>query len=495
MPRRSSTRATTRTRPGAGEAGFALIEVMVSLVLLIVLATATLSLIERSGNAAAHTRFRGVAVQLAQQDQDSMRLMSIKSLSNYHVVHDPQTVGGIDYTVESQAEWMRDDATGKVVCDGSSSRVEYAKITSQVTWPNHPTPVVLESYVSPGVRGVALGSLAVKLHNDGTQGTAGIPITFQGQTVTTDSNGCATFAALNPGMSNATWSGATSLPNYVDKNGSNSVIKSVTIAASQNSYVDMMFDRASTITTNFVDNVGNAVKWNTVSASNSGMTAGVRVFGSTSAAKTTSLDSTMLFPFATAYTMYAGSCGGNAPATWDTSGSSSTAGQQIAPPGSSASVNVTLPDVGIQFKQTNTNTNTNTTTTTYPSGKTVAFEPVTGNSKMTGCTDRLGANSPDAPTTSATGVAVTQLPWGQYTACTQVATGVYARRIFNNTPSTTPAGTDAQTRDAIALPAPYAAKASQIANAFLNVTATTTNGTTTYTAGTNTTVNGTACSA
>lgn len=492
MPRIQSRSYSLRSRL-LREDGFALIEVMVSAVLVVVLATATLSIIERAGAVASSDRSRAVATQLAQEDQDSMRLMKITSLSNYHVTHPPQKVDNIDYTVESQAEWMRDDSTGKVVCDGNTTRAEYAKITSKVTWARQTKPVILESYVAPGVKGVSLGSLAVKLHNDGTKGTPGITINFQGQSVSTDSDGCAIFTTLTPGMSNATWSGALFQPNFVDKNGNNSVTKSVTIAASQNSILDAMFDRAGTIPVRFVDDVGNNVKWNTVTAANSGMdNGGVRVFGKTTDPKLQSMDASTLFPFATAYTMYAGSCAGNAPATWDTSGSSSTIGQRIAPPGATAaSVDVPLPDVAVGVRQNGSALN----------GASVSFA-VGSHANMAGCVDKIGAGSSDAPTTAGGNGVVAQLPWGQYVACAPVGTNgsttYYGRRTFFNTPSTTPAATGfGQTRDSptsspITLAAPYAGQVNKIATALINTNRNASTKVVTA-ADANTTVNTTAC--
>lgn len=484
MPRIQSRSYPHRSRL-LREDGFALIEVMVSAVLVVILATATLSIIERAGAVASSDRSRAVATQLAQEDQDSMRLMKITSLSNYHVTHPPQKVDGVNYTVESQAEWMRDDSTGKVVCDGNTTRAEYAKITSKVTWPSQTKPVILESYVAPGVKGVSLGSLAVKLHNDGTKGTPGITINFQGQSVSTDSDGCAIFTTLTPGMSNATWSGALFQPNFVDKNGNSSVSKSVTIAASQNSILDAMFDRAGTIPVRFVDDVGNNVKWNTVTAANSGMdNGGVRVFGKTTDPKLQSMDASMLFPFATAYTMYAGSCSGNAPATWDTSGSSSTIGQRIAPPGATAaSVDVPLPDVAVAVRHKGN----------YQSGMTVSFDQLTTGA-MAGCVDRIGASSPDAPSTSGTNAAVAPLPWGQYTACAPIGTtGSYARKTFYNTPRTT-TGTAAQTQDAnVTLPSTYSSAAGKIATVLLDTTVV--NGNIVGVTGNGTTVSTTKCAA
>src|SRR4051812_31948176 len=67
----------------ASEAGFALIEVLVSAVLVIVLATATLGIIERAGRQAGNDRSRSLATAIAQADQDRLRAMPVAQLYNY----------------------------------------------------------------------------------------------------------------------------------------------------------------------------------------------------------------------------------------------------------------------------------------------------------------------------------------------------------------------------------------------------------------------------
>jgi Tfp pilus assembly protein PilV len=455
----TSRRGRTVRRLLASDSGFALIEVMMSAVLVVVFATALLSVIEKSGQAAGTTRSRGVATQLAQQDQDAMRLMSIKTLAGYHATH-AQTVAGINYSIQSDAEFLRDDAAGQVVCDASSARVEYVKITSAVTWPNHPTPVILESYVAPGVKGSSLGALTVKLHGDGAgRPTSGVNVNFQGQTVTTDSNGCAVFTALDPGTSNATWRGDLGLPMMVDKNGNTNVSTSVSVGSAATSVVDALFDDAATVRASFVDSTGASVSWNRLSAYNSNITSPSSATRSyNQGAKAPSLDASLLFPFATAYSFWAGSCAGNAPATWDTSTNWAHAGEFVAQPAATpatgGALNVTVPTVAVQTSYTGAGLVNGSNTGP------VSFTPDTSVAKMAGCTDAISTSA--GVTTNASSQAITALPWGVYTVCAKIGTlGTtgpktwYGRRQIVNTPSTTTSSSPAQTHDALTLPAPY----------------------------------------
>ena len=100
-----------RPRPaGDGEAGFALIEVIVSAVLLIVLALAMLPVLDISASRAGTNRSRSVASNLAKDEQQRLRSLDVsQSLSNYRGTQ-TKTVDGVDYTVSSRTDWVRDDS-------------------------------------------------------------------------------------------------------------------------------------------------------------------------------------------------------------------------------------------------------------------------------------------------------------------------------------------------------------------------------------------------
>src|SRR4051812_20890528 len=99
--------------------GFGLIEVMVSAVLVVVLALATLKLLDGAQRVSSNNRSRDVAAQLAQSAQDAIRQMPITALAGgYHPGPATQQVGGITYTIDSTADWVQDSG-GPVTCSTS----------------------------------------------------------------------------------------------------------------------------------------------------------------------------------------------------------------------------------------------------------------------------------------------------------------------------------------------------------------------------------------
>src|SRR5205823_4778076 len=91
----------------ADQAGFGLVEVMVSAVLTVLIATATVSSISQSQKTSGRNLARGITASLAEQDQERMRAMRASDLAGFT---DTRIVGqqGIDYTVDSKAEFIQD---------------------------------------------------------------------------------------------------------------------------------------------------------------------------------------------------------------------------------------------------------------------------------------------------------------------------------------------------------------------------------------------------
>ena len=130
-------------RTPRSEAGFALIEVVVSAAVLAIVALAVLSGIDAANGASAREKARAVAASLAEQDQERLRTMPVDMLKS-----PPQApaanVDGVTYTIKSEAKWITDDVGGSPACGVSSgeNQVEYLQIkttvTSNVVGPPHP---------------------------------------------------------------------------------------------------------------------------------------------------------------------------------------------------------------------------------------------------------------------------------------------------------------------------------------------------------------------
>jgi Tfp pilus assembly protein PilV len=359
----------------SGDGGFALVEVMVSAVLLIVLATATLNIIDQSSRTSAQTRMRATATGLAQEDQDEMRVMSVSQLDQRDRTY-TKTINDINFTVRSTAQWVRD--SGDVTCDSATDRVEYLKTTSYVTWPGHTSdPVTLESYVSPGVEALSTGALMVKLHTDPGVGVQGQTVRLSsGQSGLTDINGCVMFTGLDAGTITASWDGTTA--DYVDRNGIQTPSESVVIGAGQTAQLDRMWDRAGNAVVRWIDEnrqgivpdtpqttpgggIGAGVVNSLITRPTYAATLQTRFFDNqtNSVAANTPLDPHIvpvtvaggttkvseLFPFTQAYTIFAGGCTANVPPV------SYTAPQvRIPSAGDSTQVDVLVPTTTITLR-------------------------------------------------------------------------------------------------------------------------------------------------
>src|SRR3954454_4723870 len=108
----------------SSESGFAMIEVIVSAMVLAICALAVLSGIDGAQGSSAREKARAVAGSLAEADQERMRAMSVETL--LAIPQQPSvTIDGATYTVKSEAAWVNDDTGGTPSCGNSSNNSEY----------------------------------------------------------------------------------------------------------------------------------------------------------------------------------------------------------------------------------------------------------------------------------------------------------------------------------------------------------------------------------
>jgi Tfp pilus assembly protein PilV len=344
MPSIPCRRNPSAPQSARGEAGFALIEVMVSAVLLIVLALATLSVIDKTQETSSNNRSRDVAAQIAQSEQDAIRQLPISALAGgYHPGDAIKPVAGISYTVSSSADWVTDSG-GAVTCS-TSGRVAYLKSTTAVTWPGMGSikPVTADAIVDPGVAalGANKGALTVLLSRADGTGTSGIIVTAGGVSGETDDNGCAVLANLDAGPQTLTYNAA----GYVDKDSNQSVSKAVTIGAGTIAQASGLYDVAGKINTTIVDDstpTAQPADWplpNTVAMDHAQR--------STPTLFTIPIDATLsnasvaVFPFSSSYKAYVGSCAGNDPSNTLYTNGGAAPGAQVNP-GQTKSVTLTM---------------------------------------------------------------------------------------------------------------------------------------------------------
>jgi len=347
--------APARSTPPSA-AGFALIEVVVSGLIAVIVTGGVIGLINSTGRAGAEERHRSQAFSIAQEDQARLRSTQIAELET---AMQPQTVtlNGTAYTVTSSATFVR-DSTGTTSC-GSEARADYVRLGSKVTWPTMRTGVapVIESIVSPvtGSLDPSHGTLTISVFNGAVPPVpisgAGISATGTGAfSGSTDSKGCALFGGQPAGNYTVTPSLGSE---YVDFNGKTPEPFTATITAGSTSAIEKVYDKKSSVkvlfsTRNASGTVTTGASADAITAGATGLTSGVKTFGTPGAAPVTEISAAPLFPFSYSYNFYAGSCSTNKPEA----GSANV----IAPAGESAEATVQLPPLYLTVKNSSGNT-------------------------------------------------------------------------------------------------------------------------------------------
>ncbi len=324
------------------ERGSVLIEVLVSAVMLVIATGGVFSALGAATRSTAEERHRAQAEGLAQADLTRMRTMRISALANLHeskVV----TIEKTPYTVESAAEFET-DKTGTASCEKSTASADYIQIRSTITWPSlgSRAPVVDQSLVAPPNGSVSAnsGSLAIQIENAENGGVEGVGLsgtgagTFSG---VTGSNGCAIFGDLPAGNYTLTISGSS----LVDKNGEAPKPQSTSVVEESTNTLTLQYDHAGEIAVSFQTMVeGKLVpsSADSVVAFNSGMQA-PKTFG-TLGTPVGEVHATPLFPFTSAYSVYAGSCEEDNPGA---SAPEGAVGEAVVSAGGSTPVTIVLP--------------------------------------------------------------------------------------------------------------------------------------------------------
>jgi prepilin-type N-terminal cleavage/methylation domain-containing protein len=194
-------------RPRRGpraDAGFTLIEVLVSALLVVFIAAAASKALITTSHTSADQRLRSQADGLATQDQERLRGLSDDQLLNLTQSR-TSTVNGTAFTVQSTSTW--EDTSGATSCH--STAAAYYHIVSTVSWnegfSNQSASIQEDSLLSRPVAGdlltqvtdqtgAALNGVSVSTTGPATSSSAG-PLAQTGQT---DANGCIMFAGLTP---------------------------------------------------------------------------------------------------------------------------------------------------------------------------------------------------------------------------------------------------------------------------------------------------------
>ena len=311
----------------SGDAGFSLIEVMASALVLIIVATGILVGLEGSSKASGQSRMRNLAANLAQNDQERLRIFRGSELSNLDSgwQSKPVRVGEnntVDFEVRSTGDFVSE--TNQSAGCTATAKADLVKIVSTVRWPGARRPVRIESLLAPpvGSFGPNQGSAVLKLTN-----AAGGPVQGANATISpgvinpatraTNAEGCALFAYITAGSYQISYDEQ----GWVDPEGNQAVTVPASVLGQQITTYQKSYDRAASVEVKAYtvrDGEGPTVtqnsSWASLSMRHSGMgSAGLRLI--TPTAQTTELhafSANRLYPFATPYGVHTGDCTANA---------------------------------------------------------------------------------------------------------------------------------------------------------------------------------------
>jgi type II secretory pathway pseudopilin PulG len=342
--------------PPGSQAGFMLIEVVVSALLVGLIAIGTLSGFESAGRARVDQRAHAQATQLIGQDEERLRGLTTTQLaqlgtaeSHYETengmcLEKPATAWlyynkantsfcektafagttytGLVFTITSSAEFV--SATKeKLTCEVPAGTADYIRTKSTATWSSLGSrpPVTQSSIISTssGAR------LLVKVENQAKEPVEGANVTAEGTslsaTETTPPAGCVVFGALNAQTDKI----SVAKSNWVDVNGKNPASKEYTVSAGTLGELAFKIAAPGTIAATFESNeiFTEAIKGVSFVAYQANITTPPSYFVKETAGGVPQhvAELTGLFPFAKLegtwkpepYTVYAGDCKKNEP--------------------------------------------------------------------------------------------------------------------------------------------------------------------------------------
>jgi type II secretory pathway pseudopilin PulG len=403
------------------QSGFALIEVMVSALIVAIVSIGVLAGIDASSATTGSNKARGVAASIAQDDQERLRSMQPDDLAALRFQRRTVAVDGVNYQVDSDARPVNE--AGKGCGDGT-----LVKISSEVTWPKMRgvPPVATDSLVAPQPGSFAnnQGGLIIQVRNRSAGPQPGVTVNLTGpqsDSDVTDENGCASFLYRPSGNYTVAFSKA----GYVTPALITSVSKAETIPNGNVSTDSFDYDLAGKVTANFVTLVqgtGAQVPDDSTSlvVSQSGLPApGIKTFAA-SPARTPIVTTMTLYPFTSSYSVYSGKCTGASPLNFPPNVPASA----LIGPGGSATVTVFEPSVNVNV----------TVNGAAAAGATV---------KATNRTCGSGGNLTYTNATVAGKLPKPGMPYGSYDLCASATVGATVRRsaVVSSVANTAKAGT------------------------------------------------------
>ncbi len=327
------------TRIAGDEGGFAIVEVLVSALVLLIFSVGVVAVLTGATRATAQERHRAQANALAEQELERVRSSRIADLSTLNSTRRAlddgtelasgapcPTTGAASrqtcYTITSSTQFQTEAASTSGCAAGSGSR-DYLLLTVSVSWTGMGAlhPVRAATIVSPPSGSLVpnSGSVLVNVVDSRNVGISGValsgsgPGSFSGSTGPT---GCVLWRNLPVGTYTMTVGGTASI--MVDPNGNTPTPQSVSVVDQGTNTVNLQYDRPASIqgitfrTRDYLNNLVDSSA-DSVIASNTGMQV-AKAFTPPGGVRATSITTTStLFPFTSPYAVYAGTCASNNP--------------------------------------------------------------------------------------------------------------------------------------------------------------------------------------
>lgn len=425
MPRQLADHRRT-----TGDAGFTLLEAVLSAVVLMIFATGAFGLIAATLRVSGNDRQRVAASNLAARELEIVRNSfrsgnaAVTSIVNQGTVANPDPTGaagpsvvdGVAYTVTRTAQWAT-AGTGTSSCDGGSTVTYPAVLVNvEVTWPTMGStrPVRTDSVITPSkdLLNSVYSFVAVKVVDYTGAPTPDRPVSMSGpsgnDTIQTDDSGCAVFGLSGTGnhVFGLNESG------YVDFTSSAPTSQTVAVATGSFKQVTFTWAKSATLNVSFSSNgVALPSPLPSVTVYNSSLpSSGTPINTRNYAMSATSSSVSGLGPYTNGYGVWAGGCSDANPAASPTNGTTSNV---VIAPGGNGNAALTLGLVSVSSAPGAV------ITATHSGGTCLA-----GQSNYT-----LG-------TTAANGTLVGQLPFGNWVLS---RSGGSSSAVFHPSPtSTTP---------------------------------------------------------
>ena len=325
------------TRMGRDEAGIAIVEVLVSALVLLIFSLGVVTVLTGSTRATAQERHRTQANALAEQELERVRSLRIADLvslnSTRRVLEDGTQLAGACpttgpqslqtcYTINSQSQFQNEPAATSGCSAGSGSR-DYMVLTISVSWTGMSPlrPVTTATIVSPPSGSLVpnSGSVLVNVVDSRNVGIAGVALTGSGPgsfSGSTGPTGCVLWR--NVPVGNYTMSVGGTASAMVDQDGNAPSNQTVSVVDQGTNTVNLMYDRPGSIqnisfrTRDYANSLVTSSA-DSVIVSNTGMQLAKQFTPIGGGRAATISTTTTLFPFTSPYAIYAGTCSSNNP--------------------------------------------------------------------------------------------------------------------------------------------------------------------------------------